>query len=65
MVNLSTILLSAGKHGTGKGHQQWIESLRVYCKAGRGGNGLPTVGGVGKNCKLKIPDTQSYHQTNP
>jgi hypothetical protein len=31
----------------------------VYCKAGRGGNGLPTVGGVGKkkNCKLKIPDT--------
>jgi hypothetical protein len=37
----------------------------VYCKAGRGGNGLPTVGGVGKNCKLKIPDTQSYHQTNP
>ena len=48
MVNLSTILLSAGKHGTGKGHQQWIESLRVYCKAGRGGNGLPTVGGVGK-----------------
>jgi hypothetical protein len=20
----------------------------VYCKAGRGGNGLPTVGGVGK-----------------
>ena len=42
MVNLTNMLLKS--HGSGKGHQNWIESLRVYCKAGRGGNGLPTVG---------------------
>jgi hypothetical protein len=44
MVNLTKVLF---KHGSGKGHQNWIESLRIYCKAGRGGNGLPTIGGVG------------------
>ena len=45
MVNASTVLLSANR--SSKSHQQWVESLRVYCKGGRGGNGLPTVGGMG------------------
>ena len=33
MVNLTAALL---KQASGKGHQNWVESLRVYCKAGRG-----------------------------
>ena len=45
MVNLSTVLLIANR--SNRSHQQWVESLRVYCKGGRGGNGLPTVGGIG------------------
>ena len=27
--------------------QNWIDSLRVYCKAGHGGNGFPKYGGLG------------------
>ena len=45
MVNASTVLLTANR--SSKSRQQWVESLRVYCKGGRGGNGLPTVGGMG------------------
>ncbi len=45
MVQLTLRLLQ--REGTGRGHQNWIDSLRVYCKAGHGGSGNPKFGGVG------------------
>lgn len=47
MVNFSSVLRVSHRHGTGKGHQNWIDSLRIYCKGGCGGNGLPNFGGIG------------------
>ena len=41
MVQLSNKLL------TNRKKQLWIDSLRIYCKAGSGGNGTPTYGGLG------------------
>ena len=41
MVQLSNKLLSSRKK------QLWIDSLRIYCKAGSGGNGTPSYGGLG------------------
>ena len=41
MVQLSNKLLTSRKK------QLWIDSLRIYCKAGSGGNGTPTYGGLG------------------
>ena len=41
MVQLSLKLLSSRKK------QLWIDSLRIYCKAGSGGNGTPNYGGLG------------------
>ena len=35
--------------GTGKGTQRWVDSLRVNCKGGNGGHGLPQYGGNGGN----------------
>ena len=32
--------------------QRWIDSLRVLCKGGNGGNGLPKFGGVGGRGKF-------------
>ena len=33
--------------GTGRGALKWIDSLRVFAKAGHGGNGHPKYGGIG------------------
>jgi len=41
MVQLSNKLL------TNRKKQLWIDSLRIYCKAGSGGNGTPKYGGLG------------------
>jgi len=41
MVQLSNKLLTSRKK------QLWIDSLRIYCKAGSGGNGTPNYGGLG------------------
>ena len=30
-----------------QGNKQWIDSLRVFCKGGHGGNGIPQYGGFG------------------
>ena len=35
------------RSGSGRGAQNWIDSLRVHVKAGHGGNGHPKYGGVG------------------
>ncbi len=67
MVNVSTVLLAARRQGAGLGHQTWIESLRVYCKAGRGGNGQPTVGGVGGrggDVIIECVDKKSKHHND-
>lgn len=44
----SKVLMSqTTRPGTGRGALRWIDSLRVYCRGGHGGNGLPTYGGLG------------------
>ena len=30
-----------------QGTKQWLDSLRVFCRAGHGGNGIPQYGGFG------------------
>lgn len=50
MVHLSrTFLCQAKRPGSGKGTQNWVDSLRIYCKAGNGGHGTPQYGGLGGN----------------
>ena len=60
MVHLSRIIYCTAKRpGSGKGTQNWIDSLRIYCKAGNGGNGTPQYGGLGGNggsVIIKVPD---------
>ena len=41
------VLLTNYLSGTTKGVQKWIDSLRVICKGGHGGNGFPKYGGNG------------------
>ena len=51
------------RHGTGKGAQNWIDSLRVYAKGGHGGNGIPKYGGVGGkggDIIIKCSDTNEH-----
>lgn len=33
--------------GSGAGTQKWIDSMKIYCQGGHGGNGLPQYGGCG------------------
>ena len=35
------------RQGSGRGSQNWIDSLRVFVKGGHGGNGFPKYGAVG------------------
>ena len=60
MVHLSRLSLCQAKRpGTGRGSQNWIDSLRIYCKAGNGGNGTPQYGGLGGNggsVVIKVPE---------
>ena len=60
MIHLSRIILCKAKRpGSGKGTQNWIDSLRIYCKAGNGGNGTPQYGGLGGNggsVIIKVPE---------
>ena len=48
MVLLSRNLLSKAARPD-KGSQNWIDSLRIACKGGQGGNGFPKYGGLGGN----------------
>ena len=34
-------LFTNKKPSSGKASQKWIDSLRIYCKGGTGGHGLP------------------------
>ena len=44
MVRLSTNLLCKK---SARAYQPWVDSLRIYCKGGHGGNGTPKYGGLG------------------
>lgn len=56
MVRLtSSLLYQANRYA--KDRQKWIDSLRVYCKGGHGGNGFPKMGGIGGkggDCILEV-----------
>ena len=52
MVRLGLSLLNT-RPGSGNKNQKWIDSLRVFCKAGHGGNGDPRIGGLGNQKKCQ------------
>ena len=47
VINAKPEIQARLRHGSGRGVQKWIDSLRVYCKGGHGGNGHPKYGGIG------------------
>ena len=63
-MNLSRVLCcqATKRPGTGAGTQKWIDSMKIYCQGGHGGNGLPQYGGCGGrggSVIIKTPDKSS------
>ena len=56
------------RSGSGRGVQNWIDSLRVHVKAGHGGNGHPKYGGIGGkggDIIVQASDTTTQKWTRP
>ena len=45
--------------------QNWVDSLRIYCKGGHGGNGYPKYGGLGGpggSVIIKVASEEKYEK---